>query len=1202
MLSILINNESIKKAYKKSQRILSKYLLQLGQRTYCGSISKEGLENLEKDLKAISSRYMSISCLSIKNKHTHELLWIIGNKDNFDQESGIFAMKTKIIKEDTLDFIENNTEKYFNSLIKISALFHDLGKANDDFQNKLLKVVENHQNGTKINSYDNTEFFRHETVSVFMVHFFFIEFKDKLSKNEVINESIIEECFNYSLNEINLLLKNDFDITKYNFENLLEKILNEIKKLNIQKKGNATQKKLKFNIKNENNVVEEEIDLFEITKLSIMWLVLTHHKLIGLKKLDDNKLSYESYFNFDKNNSPFINNFEFLVGEELEKFEKIKNDKLKDNLTFSKSLPSKDQFWKKSVYKELTELIDLFVINELKKDICGDSFSVSNYLSILTHYCRPFLVFSDYLGSVIKTKKDEDKTYINKYHTIENFANLDGKELGDTLNSHLNIVKKSVRKSSHLFKICKNKHDNNYFSFLSKNETKVLNKKIESSSPSKFEWQNIAYNKILQSNQSNCFSFSVIISETGSGKTLGGAKVMKAISNHNLRYTLALGLRTLTLQSGKSYREDLGLNDQQVAVIIGSELSQKIFEKNNVAITGSDVLDNDDDQYVVDYQSTNNKWKEILNCKNGLYESEKLFDNQSSKIIEAPIVVCTVDQLIGIVDLNKVSKAKILPRIFSSDLILDEIDNYSPTDLVHIGRLIYLYGLYGRKVIIMSATVSSIIIEQLYESYIKGINTFKYLNKINKDVKLNLISNLTSPEIINIEENKDFKIELEGFIKNFVDTQKNTNAKLKLNNVVSITADNWIKPIYNECKILHNKFRIETLIDDKKYNISIGFIKFNNVGSARNMAYELLSKSDEDLTLGENKKISVLCYHSKYTTIELDNIEIQLNKIINRKDEKSLINNEQINHIIDSNYIIKNDNIKDLTIIICTTSILEVGRDHDYDWSIIEPSTNKSVIQAAGRVLRHRNNNDPESRVSILSTMIKNKNYKKASDIWKNNGVYNYIKNTDEFENKITFDGMFGNKNYLNGIFTSIIFEKDTEDYSNTMKLLEDKSYSIYLNYNNDSKIKSLANYFGKNQWLNNYHYLYNKFRRKNTKTKQGYVKLFKNNFEKSRINDYKFEKSYYFSNNGNIWNNIDAFDFSEIKQERIFLKSYLIEDILIKYKDFTDNEINLLTMYDIEYFETNNSTKNIKDILDYHPLLGFNYKKLIQEIIMNQL
>lgn len=32
------------------------------------------------------------------------------------------------------------------------------------------------------------------------------------------------------------------------------------------------------------------------------------------------------------------------------------------------------------------------------------------------------------------------------------------------------------------------------------------------------------------------------------------------------------------------------------------------------------------------------------------------------------------------------------------------------------------------------------------------------------------------------------------------------------------------------------------------------------------------------------------------------------------------------------------------------TAVAEVGRDHDYDWAIVEPSSMRSIIQLAGRV------------------------------------------------------------------------------------------------------------------------------------------------------------------------------------------------------------------------------------------------------------
>ncbi|WP_415735248.1 hypothetical protein, partial [Legionella pneumophila] len=49
----------------------------------------------------------------------------------------------------------------------------------------------------------------------------------------------------------------------------------------------------------------------------------------------------------------------------------------------------------------------------------------------------------------------------------------------------------------------------------------------------------------------------------------------------------------------------------------------------------------------------------------------------------------------------------ILPslRLLSSDLVIDEVDDFTGSDLIAIGRLIHLAGMLGRKVMISSATI-----------------------------------------------------------------------------------------------------------------------------------------------------------------------------------------------------------------------------------------------------------------------------------------------------------------------------------------------------------------------------------------------------------------------------------------------------------------------------------------------------------------
>ena len=57
---------------------------------------------------------------------------------------------------------------------------------------------------------------------------------------------------------------------------------------------------------------------------------------------------------------------------------------------------------------------------------------------------------------------------------------------------------------------------------------------------------------------------------------------MQAISEDgkSLRYILALGLRSLTLQTGDVYQKQLGLDDTELAVLIGSDAVKELHEKS----------------------------------------------------------------------------------------------------------------------------------------------------------------------------------------------------------------------------------------------------------------------------------------------------------------------------------------------------------------------------------------------------------------------------------------------------------------------------------------------------------------------------------------------------------------------------------------------------------------------------------------------
>lgn len=102
--------------------------------------------------------------------------------------------------------------------------------------------------------------------------------------------------------------------------------------------------------------------------------------------------------------------------------------------------------------------------------------------------------------------------------------------------------------------------------------------------------------------------------------------------------------------------------------------------------------------------------------------------------------------------------------------------------------------------------------------------------------------------------------------------------------------------------------------------------------------------------------------------------------------------------------LIENSKEKNIIIVVSSTNILEVGRDHDYDWSIEEVQTIKSLNQANGRVRRHRTIDNCKINRGILGQHIKvledNKNessiyekgYEKVGILDHNKNFYNITK------------------------------------------------------------------------------------------------------------------------------------------------------------------------------------------------------------------
>jgi CRISPR-associated endonuclease/helicase Cas3 len=94
--------------------------------------------------------------------------------------------------------------------------------------------------------------------------------------------------------------------------------------------------------------------------------------------------------------------------------------------------------------------------------------------------------------------------------------------------------------------------------------------------------------------------------------------------------------------------------------------------------------------------------------------------------------------------------------------------------------------------------------------------------------------------------------------------------------------------------------------------------------------------------------IHLCVYHSQHPLLMRSAIEQRLDKLLKRHNPDALFDDQVLRQLLngspEQNHIF----------VVLATSVAEVGRDHDYDWAIVEPSSQRSITQLAGRVRRHR--------------------------------------------------------------------------------------------------------------------------------------------------------------------------------------------------------------------------------------------------------
>ncbi len=225
---------------------------------------------------------------------------------------------------------------------------------------------------------------------------------------------------------------------------------------------------------------------------------------------------------------------------------------------------------------------------------------------------------------------------------------------------------------------------------------------------SPFAWQDKAC-EFLRGADRPTLVFNV--AATGSGKTRANAKMIAALrEGQPVRFTAAFNLRILTLQTHRAYLDELGLDETECVCVIGDALARTVF--NTLAC-------DDEEQIEEDVETTG---FEMSDLPHWLIEMDKKHKKNARKLIGPPVLVSTADYLVACGEPGRQAYHAIaMLRAASSDLILDEADSFDVDSLVALLRTITIFAMFGRHVVVSSATLAPPLAEAIHATYRNGI-------------------------------------------------------------------------------------------------------------------------------------------------------------------------------------------------------------------------------------------------------------------------------------------------------------------------------------------------------------------------------------------------------------------------------------------------------------------------------------------------